>query len=63
MNRDQVSAFVIGAAFVTVIFFAGMAKGEITMQRAATNDLLARDSTLMTVSECMGLLGKNARGK
>lgn len=63
MNKDQVSAFIVGAVFVTVIFFAGYAKGEISVTRNATNDLLARDHTLMTVSECLGLVGKNSRVK
>ena len=60
---DRVSAFTMGVAFVTVIFFAGFAKGEITLQRTMTNDLLARDHALMTTSECLGLLGKNVGGK
>lgn len=63
MTKDQISAFIVGVAFVTVIFFAGYAKGEITLQRKTANDLLARDHVLMTVSECLGLVGKNSRGK
>lgn len=63
MSKDQITAFVVGVAFVTVVFFAGVAKGELTIKRAATNDLLSRDHVLMTVSECLGLVGKNSRGK
>ncbi len=58
MMRDKITAFVIGAAFSTVVYFAGMAKGQTSIPPREAIDPLAKQATLMTMSECIGLMGR-----
>ena len=62
MTKDQIAAFAVGVAFTTVVFFAGYARGELTSQRTASNDLLSRDVQLMTPQECVEAIIGAKRG-